>query len=359
MAQIVTKFIKDLAVVSGSSAAHGKIGSGAATAAQALFADGAGGTSFRSVLSTDIPTISGSQVSGGTFGAVNGSALTNLAAANLSGVLPVGVTGGSGLSIAASQLSSAVSLTTQVSGILPVANGGTGDNAFVANQVIIGGTTTTGALAQVAAGSSGQVLTSNGSSAPTWAAPATSGTVTRVGLADLSTAPIYTISNSPVTSSGTLDITLNTQAPNSVFAGPVTGLNAQPSFRALAPTDIPDLSATYILDSRIGAASGVAGLDGSGKVPYSQLPSALMTYKGAFSPLTDNLSTLDASPISGDVFRASADGIVVSGPFAGTQFYAGDFAIYNGTVWQRSPMADGVVSVNGASGAVTVNAINQ
>jgi hypothetical protein len=48
--------------------------------------------------------ISGSAVSGGTFGAVNGSALTNLSAAALSGVLPVGVTGGSGLSIATSQL---------------------------------------------------------------------------------------------------------------------------------------------------------------------------------------------------------------------------------------------------------------
>ena len=52
--------------------------------------------------------ISGSKVSGGTFGAINGSALTNLSASALSGVLPVGVTGGSGLSINYSQLTGIV-----------------------------------------------------------------------------------------------------------------------------------------------------------------------------------------------------------------------------------------------------------
>lgn len=77
-----------------------------------------------SAASTSI-AISGSAVSGGTFGAVNGSALTNLSAANLSGVLPIGVTGGSGLSIATTQLTGNISLTAQVSGILPIANGGT------------------------------------------------------------------------------------------------------------------------------------------------------------------------------------------------------------------------------------------
>ena len=223
MSQIVTKFIKDLAILSGSSAAHGKIGSGAATATQALFSDGAGGTSFRSILSTDIPTlnqnttgtasnitatsnstlttlsalttansltsatslaISGSQVSGDTFGAVNGSALTNLSAAALSGVLPVGVTGGSGLSIATSQLTGTVSLTTQVSGILPVANGGTNASTAAAAFNNLSPMTTTGDMiyeasastaARLPIGTTGQVLTVVGG-IPTWSA--TSATMT-------------------------------------------------------------------------------------------------------------------------------------------------------------------------------------
>jgi hypothetical protein len=73
--------------------------------------------------------------------------------------------------VATSGLSGDISLTTQVSGILPVSNGGTGDSSFSSNQVIIAGTTSTGALAQVAGGTSGYILTSTGTtSAPTWQA---------------------------------------------------------------------------------------------------------------------------------------------------------------------------------------------
>jgi len=41
----------------------------------------------------------------------------------------------------------------------------------------------------------------------------------------------------------------------------------------LVASDIPDLSATYVPQTAVGAANGVAGLDGDGKVPTSQLPS--------------------------------------------------------------------------------------
>jgi hypothetical protein len=69
------------------------------------------------------------------------------------------------------------------------------------------------------------------------------GSVTSVGL---SLPNIFTVSGSPVTSSGTLSATLANQAANAVFAGPTTGSNAGPSFRALVAADIPDLSATYL-----------------------------------------------------------------------------------------------------------------
>lgn len=42
---------------------------------------------------------------------------------------------------------------------------------------------------------------------------------------------------------------------------------------SLVASDIPDLSGTYIPQTSIGAANGVASLDGDGKVPSSQLPS--------------------------------------------------------------------------------------
>ena len=69
------------------------------------------------------------------------------------------------------------------------------------------------------------------------------GTVTSVGL---SLPNIFTVSNSPVTSSGTLTATLATQTANLVLAGPTTGGAAAPSFRSLVAGDIPDLSATYL-----------------------------------------------------------------------------------------------------------------
>jgi hypothetical protein len=59
-----------------------------------------------------------------------------------------------------------VGLTTHVSGTLPIANGGTNSTATPTAGGSVYGTGT--AYAITSAGTSGQVLTSNGSSAPTW-----------------------------------------------------------------------------------------------------------------------------------------------------------------------------------------------
>lgn len=68
---------------------------------------------------------------------------------------------------------------------------------------------------------------------------AAGGTVTSVGLVDVSTTPIYTISGSPVTASGNLAFALKAQSANLVFAGPGSGSAAQPSFRSLVLADLP------------------------------------------------------------------------------------------------------------------------
>lgn len=64
----------------------------------------------------------------------------------------------------------AVDLATDVTGTLPVPNGGTGAASFTAYAVLCGGTTSTGAFQNVSGvGTSGQVLTSNGAGMlPTW-----------------------------------------------------------------------------------------------------------------------------------------------------------------------------------------------
>src|SRR6185312_13441182 len=88
----------------------------------------------------------------------------------------------------------------------------------------------------LAPGSSGQILTSGGPSAnPAWSAVG-SGTVQSVGL---SLPGIFTVSGSPVTTTGTLTGSLSTQIANAVWAGPTSGAASAPTFRGLAGADLP------------------------------------------------------------------------------------------------------------------------
>src|ERR1017187_4709404 len=85
-----------------------------------------------------------------------------------------------------------------------------------------------------------------------------SGTVTSVGL----TLPnIFSVSGSPVTTTGSLTATLATQAANLVFAGPTTGADAAPTFRLLVAADIPALpyGTGTVTSVSVVSANGFAG----------------------------------------------------------------------------------------------------
>ncbi len=147
-------------------------------------------------------------------------------------------------------------LTTGVTGLLPLANGGTNAATAAAAFGNLSPLTTTGDLiyeaspgvaARLGVGTAGQVL-SVVAGLPAWSA-ASAGTVTSVALADGSTTPIFAITGSPVTGAGTLTETLLTQTANTVFSGPATGAAAQPGFRSLVVADIPSLSSIYELVS--------------------------------------------------------------------------------------------------------------
>lgn len=84
------------------------------------------------------------------------------------------------------------------------------------------------------------------------------GTVTSVALAAPS---ILTVSGSPVTTAGTLTMTLATQSANAVLAGPTSGGAATPTFRALVADDIPNLSAAKITSGTLALARGGTGAD--------------------------------------------------------------------------------------------------
>jgi hypothetical protein len=121
-----------------------------------IVTDGAGAGA--AVFNANPTEVGGTVTSVGGTGTVNGITLTGTVTS--SGNLTLGGT------------LSNVNLTSQVTGTLPVANGGTGATSLTANYVILGNGTS--AVQTVAPGTSGNILTSNGT---TWqsTAPAASG----------------------------------------------------------------------------------------------------------------------------------------------------------------------------------------
>lgn len=133
-----------------------------------------------------------------------------------------------------------------VTGTLGYANGGTNASTQVTARNNIFPTPTRAgdisywngsAWVSLAGNNSGtQVLSENASGVPAWITASGTGTVTSVAM----TVPaIFSLSGSPITSSGTLAVTLATQSANTVFAGPTSGGATTPAFRALVNADFP------------------------------------------------------------------------------------------------------------------------
>jgi hypothetical protein len=95
----------------------------------------------------------------------------------------------------------------------------------------------TGTLANSNAGGAGLALGSyNATTGNFTTVSVGTGTVTSVALTMPS---IFSVGGSPVTTSGTLAVTLATETANTVWAGPTTGAATTPTFRALVTADLP------------------------------------------------------------------------------------------------------------------------
>jgi hypothetical protein len=102
---------------------------------------------------------------------------------------------------------------------------------------------------------------------------ATNNTVGSVTSVALTVPAEFSVSGSPITSSGTLAITKASQSSNLVYAGPTSGTAAAPTFRSLVANDlpvatnstagavIPDGSTTTVSGGVISAISGTAGIN--------------------------------------------------------------------------------------------------
>ena len=129
-----------------------------------------------------------------------------------------------------------VSLSSQVTGTLPVANGGTGQTTYTNGQLLIGNTTG-GTLAKSTLTAGSGISITNGAGSITIAATGGSGTVTSVALSGGTTG--LTVSGSPITTSGTItlagtlatanggtNLTTFTAANNAIYSTSASALTA-------------------------------------------------------------------------------------------------------------------------------------
>ena len=104
-----------------------------------------------------------------------------------------------------------------------------------------------------------------------------------------------------------------------------------------------------------GVANGVATLDAGGKVPVSELPAAVLgalSYQGTWNASTNTPTLASGVGVKGYYYVVSVAGSTnLDGV---TDWVVGDWAVFNGTVWQKVDNTDAVTSVNGQTGTVVL-----
>jgi hypothetical protein len=172
------------------------------------------------------------------------------------------------------------------------------------------------------------------------------------GGGDLSANRTLAIANTAVTAgsfgsaSNTLTATVNAQ-------GQLTALAATPI--AIANTQVSGLGTASVLNA--GVALGVATLDAGGTVPLSQIPASIqggVSYQGSWNASTNTPTLTSSVGSKGYYYVVSVAGSTNLNGI--TDWLPGDWAIYNGTAWEKIDNTDSVASVNGYVGAVVLNA---
>ena len=193
--------------------------------------------------------------------------------------------------------------------------------------------------------------------------------------------PLSIAVSKPDNFSANLTITLETQAANSVFAGPTTGVDAIPTFRSLTAADLPDATATtkgaVIPGTGLAVSTGtlnhtntvtgatVSGItfDNQGHISAAtalveaDIPS-LQTSKitsGTFSTtfIADNAIT--ASKL-GDRSTAQIGESLPAADFIGQIFFNPldkNFFLWDGNVWQSIGISAGAIVLAGTYDAST------
>lgn len=146
-------------------------------------------------------------------------------------------------------------------------------------------------------------------------------TITNTGITsvDLSLPSIFTVSGSPVTTSGTLTGSLNTQAINTVFAGPTIGSPAVPTFRSLglATNDLNDVTITSAVTNQVLAYNGsrwvntgAVGANAAGLIGVGQAGAAAWTFLSGTRYYADFAHSLGTTNVVITVFDSGTNAVL-------------------------------------------------
>ena len=116
-------------------------------------------------------------------------------------------------------------------------------------------------------------------------------------------------------------------------------------------------STAFVSASSVGAASGVASLDGSGKVPTSQLPSSVLganVYQGVWNASTNTPTLASSTGTKGFWYKISVAGTTTLDGVS--SWSVGDQVVFDGSTWDKiDGNASEVLSVAGRTGVVTLS----
>jgi hypothetical protein len=135
------------------------------------------------------------------------------------------------------------------------------------------------------------------------------------------------------------------------------GTSTMTAASTIPNTDITGLGTASTKDS--GVANGVATLDGTGKVPVSELPAAVLgalSYQGTWDASTNTPTLTSSVGTKGYYYVVSVAGSTNLNGI--TDWQVGDWAVYNGSIWQKVDNTDAGGDVVGPASA-TDNAITR
>ena len=159
-----------------------------------------------------------------------------------------------------------------------------------------------------------------------------------------------------VKGNGTSAFTASTTVPSTDITGLGTMSTQNANSVSITGGSISGTTVSgYIPTTDRGIANGVASLDGSGTVPISQLPAAVLgalSYQGTWNASTNTPTLTSSVGTKGYYYVVNVAGSTNLNGI--TDWVVGDWAVYNGSVWQKVDNTDAVTSVNGYTGTVVL-----